>query len=70
MASAPVRIAAVTELTRAPRKHPADIVIEPPRAGYMRVHLSLTDLPANAITLTVDVVPSNSEVGSVKTDAS
>jgi len=65
MASAPVRIAAVTELTRAPLKHAADIVIEPPRTGWMRVHISLSGLPAGAVTLALDVVPTRSEVGHV-----
>ena len=66
MASSPVRIAAVTELTRAPLKRPADVSIEPPRSGYIRVHLSLTGLPSSAVALTVDIVPSNSEVGCVR----
>ena len=59
----------MAELTRTPHKHPAAIVIEPPRTGYMRIHLSMTELPANAVTLSVDIVPSNSEVGSVKVNA-
>ncbi len=66
MAESPVRIAAVTEITRAPLKLPADITIEPPKSGYMRVHLSLTGLPASAVAFTIDITPTNSEVGSVR----
>jgi hypothetical protein len=69
MASSTVRIAAMAELTRAPLKQPADMVIEPPRIGHMRIHISLTELPSNAVTLTVDIVPTNSEVGCVKVHA-
>jgi hypothetical protein len=56
----------VAELTRAPLKHPADIVIEPPRTGYMRIHISLSGLPSSAVTFTLDIIPTSSEVGSVK----
>ena len=66
MASSPVRIAAVAELTRSPLQPPARIVVEPPHSGCLRLHLSLTELPANAFTFTVDIVPSNSEVGDVR----
>lgn len=66
MASSPVRIAAMAELTRAPLKLPATITIEPPRAGYMRIHLSLTGLTSSTATLTLDIVPKDSEVGGVR----
>lgn len=66
MASSPTRIAAMAELTRAPLKQPAAITIEPPGAGYMRIHLSLAELTSNAVTLSLDILPTRSEVGSVR----
>ena len=65
MAESQRRIAVVSELSRAQNRQPADIIIEPPSSGYMRVHISLSDLPSTA-TLTLDIVPSSSEVGSVR----
>jgi len=69
MASSSVRIAAVTELTRAPHKHLAAVTIEPPRTGYMRIHVSLTGLRSAAATLALDIIPTRSEVGNVKVNA-
>ena len=66
MANPLIRIAAMAEITRAPHKHPADITIEPPHDGHLRVHLSLTDLPSNAVTLALDILPTRTEVGSVR----
>ena len=66
MASPLVRIAAMAEISRAPLRSPADVTIEPPHDGHLRVHLSLTDLPSNAVTLALDIVPTRTEVGSVR----
>lgn len=69
MASSPAHIAAAAELSHAPLRHPAEIVVEPPRTGHMRIHISLTELQSQAVTLALDIVPTRSEVGSVKINA-
>ncbi len=66
MADSPFHVTAMAQLSRAQLRDAADITIEPPKYGYMRLHISLSELPANAATLTIDIAPTKWEVGRVQ----
>ncbi len=65
MAKSPCRIAAMAELSRSPLNQPADITVEPPSSGYMRIRLSLSGLTPPGATVAIDITPTRSEAGHV-----
>jgi len=58
--------AVYVELTSKPPAGDALAVITPPQRGYMRVHISLSNLSSSELAFAIDVYPPSGELGDVK----
>ena len=56
---------AFSEQSPHPLRGKALVSVTPPKNGYMRVHVSLSNLAAPDIAFEIDVLPATEEVGHV-----